>query len=61
MGDGEEIFMGRGSIYNVRDHGPGVENYSCENCHNDGFVHMGCGDCPSNRDRIYEYNRKYVC
>ena len=42
------------------DYGNGVENYECDGCRNDGFVHMGCGDCPHNSDRIREYNRKYI-
>jgi hypothetical protein len=42
------------------DNGPGVESYSCDGCHNDGFSHMGCGDCPNNDERVREYNRKYV-
>jgi hypothetical protein len=57
MGDDGIIFFG---YQEDRDHGPGVENYSCEYCHNDGFSHMGCGDCPSNSERIREYNRKYM-
>ena len=43
-----------------QDYGNGVENYECEGCRNDGFVHMGCGDCPHNDARIREYRRKYI-
>lgn len=42
------------------DYGNGVENYECDGCRNDGFVHMGCGDCPHNDARIREYRRKYI-
>lgn len=42
------------------DYGNGVENYECDGCHNDGYTHMDCGDCPHNSDRIREYNRKYI-
>ena len=43
------------------DHGNGVENYECEGCCMDTtFTSFNCGVCPHNRDRIREYNRKYV-
>lgn len=44
----------------TRDYGNGVENYECDGCRNDGFTHMGCGDCLHNDERIREYYRKYV-
>jgi hypothetical protein len=47
-------------VKEVRDHGPGLEDYECDGCNNDGFVHMGCGDCPWNFKRMREYDRKYV-
>ena len=36
-----------------------LEDYECDGCRNDGFVHTGCGDCPHNNERIAEYYRKY--
>ena len=36
-----------------------LEDYACEYCRNDGFVYVGCGDCPHNNARIQEYYRKY--
>lgn len=43
------------------DHGNGVENYECDGCQMDTtFSGFHCGVCPRNKDRIREYNRKYV-
>jgi hypothetical protein len=36
-----------------------LEDYECDGCRNDGNIHMGCGDCPHNSDRIREWERKY--
>ena len=44
----------------VRDHGNGVENYECDGCRADRYGLIGCGDCPHNKERIAEYNRKYI-
>lgn len=44
----------------TRDYGPGIENYECKGCRADGFTDFNCGVCPSNQERIREYNRKYV-
>lgn len=54
--------MGDNDVTTNREHdyGNGVENYECDGCRNDGFVHMGCGDCPHNDARIREYRRKYI-
>ena len=57
MGEGDFVYS-----YDYgysRDFGNGVENYECDGCRNDGFTHMGCGDCPHNEERIREYERKY--
>ena len=56
--------MGEEDVVNSRepvDHSNGVENYECDGCRMDTtFTSFHCGVCPHNRDRIREYNRKYV-
>ena len=60
MGDEDDVIY-YSSDNRERDHGNGVENYECDDCGMDTtFTAFHCGVCPRNRDRIREYNRKYV-
>ena len=50
MGDG---YFGAGCFFDYkRDYGPGIENYECDGCRNDGFVHTGCG-CGGHYDKFH--------